>query len=209
MYLREPDGQDRIDSQYNFRSTALPLLSLLLPVGSKHALRKLTLLVLVLLFGGAASAMADPVSVDYTVTQISGSEWQYEYSLSGSFVAGDDLAIYFPLASSAGLVDLGTGGPDCTTFAFQPDPSLPADGEFDMLANVTNPDLTPVFSVEFLYSGAGTPGVQAFTLYDPDFNVLATGFTDSGVPSPVPEPASFVLIGSGLAAIWKLKRNRC
>jgi len=93
-------------------------------------------LVLVVLLGGAVPVLkADPISVTYTATQISGSEWQYDYQLTGSFVSGDDLAVYFPLATSLNLVDLGTGGTDWTTFVFQPDPDLPADGEYDMVAN--------------------------------------------------------------------------
>src|ERR1700736_1481841 len=64
---------------------------------------------LLLCTGAARTAKADPVSVSYTATQISGTEWQYRYSLSGSYFSGDDLAVYFPLVTSSNLVDLGTG----------------------------------------------------------------------------------------------------
>jgi hypothetical protein len=73
--------------------------------------------------------------------------------------------------------DLQTGESDWTTFAFQPDPALPADGEFDMLANVDNPSLAPAFSIQFIFSGTGSPGTQNFILYDPDFNIVTSGVT--------------------------------
>jgi hypothetical protein len=166
-----------------------------------------TLLAFLLCVGATSFAKADPVSVIYTATQISGSEWQYNYQVAGSYVSGDDLAIYFPLTTSSNLSDLGTGGSDWTTFVFQPDPSLPADGEFDMLANLDNPSLTPVFAVQFQYLGLEAPGSQFFTLYDPSFNIVDTGATQSTL-SPVPEPAPFLLMGSGLVWVWRRVRHQ-
>jgi hypothetical protein len=167
-------------------------------------------LVLVVLLGAAVPVLkADPISVTYTATQISGSEWQYDYQLTGSFVSGDDLAVYFPLATSLNLVDLGTGGTDWTTFVFQPDPDLPADGEYDMVANIDNPSLAPSFDVQFQYSGTGSPGPQEFTLYDPNFNILDNGVTVPPTsPSPVPEPASLLLLGFGLLSLSVYAKRR-
>lgn len=167
-------------------------------------------LVLVLFFAGAVPVVqADPIGVTYTATQISGSEWQYNYQLTGSFVSGDDLAVYFPLATSSNLVDLATGGTDWTTFVFQPDPNLPADGEYDMVATIDNPSLAPSFDVQFDYSGTGSPGPQEFTLYDPNFNMLANGETaPASSPSPIPEPGSLLLLGSGLLGLSVYAKRR-
>ena len=150
-------------------------------------------------FTSPRQVKASPVTVTYTATNITGNEWQYDYMLTGTYVTGDDLAVYFPLATSSNLADLGTGGPNWTTFVFQPDPSIPADGEYDMEANVGNPSLAVSFDVQFDYLGIGKPGSQAFTLYDPNFAILGTGVTQApGSTSPVPEPISFVLVGSAL-----------
>ncbi len=167
-------------------------------------------LALFLLFPGATPVVkADPLSVTYTATQISGSQWQYDYQLTGSFLSGDDLAVYFPLATSSNLLDLGTGGPDWTTFVFQPDPNLPADGEFDMVANIDSPSLAPSFDVQFQYSGTGSPGSQSFTLYDPNYLILATGLTVPSTPlSPVPEPAPLLLLGSGMLILCGYVKRR-
>jgi hypothetical protein len=102
-----------------------------------------------------------------------------------------------------------TGGSDWTTFVFQPDPNLPADGEFDMLANIDSPSLAPSFDVQFQYSGTGSPGPQSFTLYDPNSLILGTGLTvPSTPPSTVPEPASLLLLGSGLLSLCGYVKRR-
>src|SRR6202023_1586309 len=101
----------------------------------------LLFLIAIMLLCNARFAKADQIGVSFTSTHLSGSEWRYNYTVSGSYAAQDDLAIYFPYSSDSALTDLKTGGSDWTTFVFQPDSSLPADGEFDLVANVDNPGL--------------------------------------------------------------------
>jgi hypothetical protein len=114
------------------------------PSGRKSLCRKLKqpkialfLLGAVLAFDGASRARA--AAVTYTATNLSGSEWRYDYTLAGSYTAGQDLAIYFPYATNSSLTDLGTGGPTWTTFVLQTDTALSANGEFDIMANVNSP----------------------------------------------------------------------
>lgn len=157
---------------------------------------------------GSARAFAEPVSVSYTSAQIGGPQWQYDYHLNGAFADNDDLVITFPLTSSSQLSDLGTGGSDWSTYVLQPDPMLPDDGEFDIVALKSNPSLAGTFSVQFVYSGVGAPATQAFTLYDASFDQLKTGFTEAVAPSPVPEPSCLALLGSGALALCGLSRFR-
>jgi hypothetical protein len=152
-------------------------------------------------------AKAEPIGVNFTSTHISGSEWRYDYTVSGSYAAQDDLAIYFPYSSDSALTDLETGGSGWTTFVFQPDSALPADGEFDLVANVDDPGLGSVFSVDFSYSGAGSPGTQGFILFDPSFNVLASGNTQAEFAT-TPEPESIILLATGALALWTIERKR-
>lgn len=161
----------------------------------------------ILLVIGTSRALASSVIVNYTATNVSGSEWRYDYTLSGSYLSGDDLAIYFPIATSTSLSDLQTGGGGWTTFALQPDPSLPADGEFDIFANINNPSLLTNFSVLFQWTGSGGPGAQAFTLYDQNFHILTSGATQPNMAS-TPEPTSIVLVGLGLALLWLIILQR-
>jgi hypothetical protein len=165
------------------------------------------LLIAITFLCDARFAKADPIAVSFTSTQLSGSEWRYDYRVSGSYAAQDDLVIYFPYSSESALTDLGTGGSGWTTFVFQPDSSLPADGEFDIVANVDDPGLASVFSVDFSYSGTGSPGTQDFTLFDPSFNVLASGNTQAEFAA-TPEPESIILLATGALALWTIERKR-
>jgi hypothetical protein len=156
---------------------------------------------------GALRAFANPIGVSYSVTNVGGTQWRYDYTLAGPYLYGNDLSVYFPVATSLNLSDLATGGTDWSTFVFQPDSQLPADGEFDMIANISNPSLAPVFRVVFQWSGSGTPGAQSFTLYDSSFNAMGTGITQPSVTA-APEPASLVLLSLGLAGLWLIVRKR-
>jgi len=145
-------------------------------------------------------------SVSYTVENVGGSTWQYTYTFSGFTFSEDDLmAIYFPLATTVSLEDPPPSvGPDWTLQDFQPDPSIPADGEFDAIANIDNP-ANVTFVEDFVYSGTGTPGAQNFTFYFEYFDNFVNGTT---VPqsSAIPEPGSVPLLAIGLAGLALARR---
>lgn len=158
--------------------------------------------VVVLCFVLTPAAVADSVSVEYTVSNLGSGLWQYNYTLQGSFLANWGVAVYFPTPSYGGpITDLGTGGSDWTTFAFQPDLSIPAPGEFDMVALMDNPSLTPIFGVTFLWNQPGTPGGQVFDLFD--FSNGGAALIGSGTTSvaTVPEPSSLLLFVAGLSCL--------
>lgn len=149
----------------------------------------LTVLSLLVLFF-VSPAIADSVSVQYTAINFGSGTWQYDYTAQGSFLANWGVAIYFPTPSYGGgsITDLGTGGSDWLTFAFQADPTIPAPGEYDIVALVDNPSLSSVFDVTFQWNGTGTPGTQGFNLYDftNGAELLASGTTTAAVPEPTP-----------------------
>ena len=156
----------------------------------------LSVLLSLLVLSFAIPARADNVSVQFTTTNLGSGIWQYDYVLQGSFLANLGVAVYFPTpAYGEPITDLGTGGPDWTTFAFQPDPTIPASGEFDMVALVDNPSLSSVFGVTFMWNQPGTPGGQAFDLFDfsnGGAELISSGTTTAAVP--VPESSSLTLL---------------
>ena len=158
-----------------------------------------------LILGTAGLAIATAIS--YTTTNLAdinpGEDlWQYSYSVSdNTFAADTGFTVYFDL----GLYDFldplpTTPNADWDVLTWDPDSSLPDDGAYDAYALVDNALLTDMFTVSFVWIGGGTgPGSQYFEVYDGiTWSVLEDGFTSSGA-APVPEPATMLLFGTGLA----------
>lgn len=154
-------------------------------------------------------ASADSINITYAATQLSGSTWEYTYTLSGSLSSGDLLAIYFPVATTSAMTNLSGSVSGFTTSLLQADSSIPADGEYDIMPNSAMSSFANTFNVSFLYSGTGIPGSQSFTLYDSSFATIMAGRTTTSAAA-VPEPGSLPLIGGGIAVLLAtfLKRKK-
>ena len=102
---------------------------------------------------------------------------------------------------------------DWFTFVLQPDPGLPADGEYDALALVDDPSLVNAFSLTFVWLGGAThgPGSQPFLANEFDDLGNFTGVIGSGRTIPggvIPEPGTMLLVACGLAALAAAARKR-
>ena len=152
--------------------------------------------------GAVSPAASDTINVSYSQSNLSGSQWTYSYSLSGMLSANDLLAIYFPVATSSTIVNLTTAVSGFTTFVLQPDTTIPAAGEYDILATSATSSFPNPFAATFTYSGTGTPGAQAFTLYDSSFATILTGTTVAAATTATPEPGSLMLLAMGFAVLF-------
>lgn len=160
----------------------------------------------IFLLSQAMPMLADSIDVTSSVSQVNGSTWNYTYTLSGSLSSGDLLAIYFPLSTSSNLNDVSSTNSDFTTSVLQPDASIPADGEYDIVANSDTSTFAGSFAVTFTYSGSGTPGSQDFTLYDPSFATIESGRT-SAVATPEPRPLALLIAAGGIFLLLGLRRS--
>jgi len=152
-------------------------------------------------------ARADTIT--YQVTNLGGGQFQYDYTVTGSFIQYEAFAIFFDESLFTNLEDPPPAvNSDWLVLTLQPDPGIPAPGEYDGLALVDNPSLADTFSVTFTYIGAGLPGAQPFEVdqYDQNFDFLGT--VETGMTSPAvvgtPEPSPILLLltailGAGLA----------
>lgn len=144
----------------------------------------------------ASSAVISYTAVDVSDVTVGEDLWRYDYAVSGaSFGSFEGFSLRFDPALYGALEDppVSPSG-DWFVSVVQPDAGLPADGIYNALALVDGASLADVFSVSFVWLGTGTPGAQAFELYDDSFSVTETGRTRAPGVS-VPEPAAVLLLG--------------
>jgi hypothetical protein len=181
---------------------------------------KVTPRLLALAFGMLALHAAN-AQVTYTATDISGSTWEYDYTVSNSVLSSNltEFTTFFTLGEYSNLVTETSPG-NWSPIAAQPDPSLPADGFYDALAldsGLASGGSQSGFSVQFTYLGAGTPGSQLFNFVDSSSfatlyasqTTLSPGGSGSG-PTTVPEinPSSFVSAMTLLLGALAVMRGR-
>ena len=174
---------------------------------------------------GAPAATADPL-IEYSLTNIAGNTWQYDYHMSGfDLNAGQVITVNFDYnycsdITIEGMPDLAGFG--WNIFVFQPELNLPDDntaenGAYNANALVDYPAYSGPFSVQFNWlNAAAAPGAQSFDLFDfenagTDDNIIFSGWTvlRGGPDVPVvPEPASGLLLLGGLGLLAGAARLR-
>lgn len=181
-----------------------------------RSIRALHVGILLALAGGIlGSLQASAVSITFSATQLSASSWQYDYTVTnnGSLPASaavEGIQIFFDYHDYDTLNLVGAPA-TWDPLVFQPDAGLSLDGIFDGLANpgpgIASGNSLGGFSVSFDWLAAGTPGAQAFEIYDPnnDFIVLETGgFTEA---TAIPGPAGIWLLGTALAGLGVVRQR--
>ena len=132
----------------------------------------------VALVAAVLSAPAEAVTVKYTATDLTDvvvgqDRWSINYLVSGSFVGFGGLNVTYPYSNFANL--MATASPDplvWTVNVTQPDAGVFADGLVSLSpsTDITVADLP--FSVEFNWLGTGSPGSQAFEIFDDLFAIV-------------------------------------
>jgi len=159
-----------------------------------------------------AAAPASATTIYYTPTKTGGivspTTWSTEFQVVGhTFASNELLAIFFPFDSySSDILDITAPDPNWTIQIFEPGLvlGLPEDGEVDLIPSTDGLTAPNVFLTYTYLAGDPYPVPQDWQILDTDtFSVL-----DSGLTTAVPEPATTLMLGGGLAFAWILRKRR-
>ncbi len=163
---------------------------------------------------------ASPVTIGYELTALAApGRYEYRYTLTNVSLAPPlswfsvdfDTALY----DESSLVITTTSLGDWSEQLLASIPALGVPAQYDAYktvgAGLGIGDTETGFTVEFNWLGTGTPGSQAFTIYDPaTLDVLVTGVTTGeGEPPPngAPEPSSAALVLLALCGVTARRRR--
>jgi len=135
----------------------------------------------------------------YDLSNLGGKRWEYTYSVTNDSLSSsiEEFTIYFNFGLYNNLI-VGNTPADWDAIVTQPD-SILGDGFYDafLAEGIASGATVSGFSVSFDWLVAGIPGSQFFEVV----NTSTFNFLDSGNTTPVPEPGTLLLLGSGLIGL--------
>lgn len=138
----------------------------------------------------------------YDVADLGSDRFEYTYELTNDSLptAIEEFTIWFDFDLYENLAVTTPAPPagDWDEIVVQPEPILSDDGYYDALtlnSGIGVGETLGGFSVSFDWLGVDTPGWQYYEIIDPDtFEMIEDGYT-------VPEPATLILLGTGMLAL--------
>jgi hypothetical protein len=178
--------------------------------------RILRLLAVLVVFTGCATAN----TVTFTTTLVTPGApgvaiWENDYTLTGfSFVQYEDFQLLFDPAVFQQLLNgVAIPSSDWDLLLVQPDPNIPDNGVYDMMALGNGPSFSGPFSVQYTLLGSTPPTSQVYRVVQLDSNgnvvgdPLETGLA-LGPSGAVPEPSSLQLYTIAVLGVVVLRAVR-
>jgi hypothetical protein len=161
----------------------------------------------------ANAVVSGQTDITFDVSNVGGNTFEFVYTVEnvGLSVAIEEFTIFFDVSLFENLA-LPSAPSGFDPIVVQPDPALPDDGFFDVLASpgpgIASGASLGGFSVRADFLGTGTPGPQPFEIIEPtQFAVLDGGLTrPAGIV--VSEPSSMMILGLGILIMIITTRRR-
>lgn len=190
-----------------FKSSQSMKSALMRPLG---VLRAVTLAAAL---GAASAAFALPTItflptdlVDITAGQ---DLWVFEYAISGPLAEFESINLLFASTNFSPAITVSFSDLSLSTTVTAPISALGVDGQ--VLATAMVPlasTAVAAMSVQFVWTGIGSPGAQSFEVLDDQFNVLSTGTTTLAAAVPEASTAAMLFAGMMLLAPVAYRRRR-
>ena len=159
--------------------------------------------VLIAIFMVGISSTALATNIIYDAADQGFGVWEYSYWVSDNTFNEDyGFTVYFDDGLYDNITPTSDSG-DWDETSWNPSGGLA--GAYDALASTDGASLAAPFTVSFDWLGTGTPWdyTQDFEVYFlSPFQILETGTT-----APIPEPATILLVGSGLFGLAGLRKR--
>ena len=182
-------------------------------------MKKYFRLAMVLVVTVCAIQTADAAIIEYTATNIGVDRWQYDYTIYNDSQI-DIVAFEIDFSFNGGpYSDLelltwysgrGWGAelwPEIIIGDKEVSPwQLSGAADYEQPQPLLPGEKLEGYVVAFNWSGQGDPGSQMFHLWGSDWTEFDTGWTSA--VSPIPEPGTLVLLGTGVVGLAAYYRRR-
>lgn len=159
--------------------------------------------------------------IDFTATQLAGSQWRYDYVVKNDTLSIDIYNFYIEFDRNRySNLDVAARPANWDVFLGQPDPSIPIDGAYSAVATRGEIGIGRIrpggsqagFAVIFDYLGPTLPAEQPFAVIV--FNerdgsrLVDSGFTTAATAVSEPATLTLALAGMGLFPLLRRKSAR-
>ena len=160
---------------------------------------------------------AEAAVITYESSNLGGNRWQYDYTIfndsASDIITAFDINFDFGYYSNIEHLSSPAGWDSVADDPFSLGTNLEIDGILTAWALEEAFYLLPnnslgIFSVVFDWFGNDAPLGQLYVLYgDNNWNIIGDGWT-AGVPPEIPEPQTFMLLGTGILAMAAYYRRK-